>query len=123
MKPETKTILIVEDDEASREFLTEVIGNLGYRILMTVNGRDGIEMFRKTAVDLVLLDIRLPDLNGVEVLKILKQISASVPVVAQTAFAMQQEKQEFLDEGFDDYLSKPIRPENLVKIIHKYIST
>ncbi len=121
MKPENKIILAVEDDEASREFLSEVINNLGYIFIAATNGQNGIDLFRKHGADLVLLDIRLPDINGLEVLAEIKKLSAGTPVIAQTAFAMQKEKEEFLSNGFDGYLSKPIRPDTLISVIDEFL--
>ena len=121
MKPEDHTILVVEDDEASREFLSEVIDSLGYKLITAKNGREGIDHFKKYGADLILLDIRLPDINGLKVLEFLKDHSPEIPVIAQTAFAMQQEKEEFLSGGFDGYISKPVKPEALARSIRKFL--
>ncbi|HYW96496.1 MAG TPA: response regulator [Bacteroidales bacterium] len=121
MKSEDHTILVVEDDEASREFLSEVIGSLGYKLITAKNGREGIDHFKKYGADLILLDIRLPDINGIEVLERLKEHSPEIPVIAQTAFAMQQEREEFLSRGFDGYISKPVKPEALASAILKFL--
>ncbi len=121
MKTKNQTILVVEDDEASREFLSEVLDSLGYNFISTQNGIEGLELFKLHSPSLVLLDIRLPDINGIEVLNRIKKLSPETPVIAQTAFAMEPEKEEFLRNGFDGYLSKPIKPEVLAETIKKYI--
>ncbi len=121
MKPKTPTILIIEDDEASREFLSEVISIQGYEFILAGNGIDGIEQFTKHGADLILLDIRLPDISGIEVLKKLRKLSPSVPVIAQTAFAMEKDRDEFLKAGFDGYLSKPIKPDDLISAIETFL--
>ncbi len=121
MKNETQKILVVEDDEASREFLSEVIENLGYEFITAQNGSEAKEFFRLHLPDLVLLDIRLPDINGIEVLKYIKSISSDTPVIAQTAFAMEKEREAFMAMGFDGYISKPIRPDVLADTIKSYM--
>ena len=116
-----KVILVVEDDEISLEFLKELFEPFKVKLLFAYNGRDSIEICRsELEIDLVLMDVQLPILNGKEAMKEIKQIRPDLPIVAQTAFAMSGDKEKYLRDGFDDYISKPINVQELISIVEKY---
>lgn len=114
-----KTILIGEDEEFNFKFLENVLSPSKVNILWGINGKEVIELFNSnTNIDLVLLDIKMPKMNGYEVLKEIKKTNRNIPVVAQTAYAMRGDKEKLLNEGFSDYISKPIKVETLLNLIH-----
>lgn len=118
-----KTILVVEDDEISMEFLTELLSPSKVKILTAINGLQAVEICAANRmVDLVLMDVRLPKLNGKEAMQEIKKQSPDKIVIAQTAFAMSGDKERYLELGFDDYISKPIVMDDLIKLISKYFS-
>jgi two-component system, cell cycle response regulator DivK len=103
-------ILIVEDNEKSRKLARDVLRFNGFRTIETANATDGIAMAEAQLPAVILMDIRLPDLDGVAALRRIRQqpATATIPVVALTAFAMGADRERLLDAGFDGYLVKPI---------------
>jgi CheY-like chemotaxis protein len=121
-KWEGKVILAVEDDEISLEFLKELFEPYKVNLLSTFNGQSAIEMCKSEPnIELVLMDVQLPILNGKEAMLEIKKIKPDLPVIAQTAFAMSGDKERYLQDGFDDYVSKPINVPELLTIVTKYL--
>lgn len=113
-KSELKTILIVEDDASSFEFLKIILSKHGYKHLWAKEGESAVEMCKENAsIDLVLMDINMPVLNGYDATKIIKSFKPELPIIAQTAFSIMGDRQKSLDSGCDDYISKPIDKELL----------
>ena len=119
-----KKILIAEDDFYSREMITHLLMKTGATILVVGDGMEAVEKFQldQDNIDLVLLDIQLPEMNGFEVLKILRTIKPDLSVIAQTAYAMLEDIRRFREAGFTDYITKPISQEKLFAILDKYLS-
>jgi PAS domain S-box-containing protein len=114
-------VLIVEDDEVNYIYLSEVMSGIKAKVLHTRNGADTLKLFkRNNQIDIVLMDIKLPDMSGYEVTKELKKIKPSVYVVAQTAYAMTGDREKALESGCNEYLAKPIRQEELLDLIMRY---
>lgn len=105
-------ILIVEDEKGVSEILKAYLEKEGYGVYLTENGLDGIEVFRKEKIDLVILDLMLPDIEGEEVCKILRRIS-DVYIFMLTAKSTLNDKIEGLNIGADEYLTKPLSPREL----------
>jgi two-component system cell cycle response regulator DivK len=103
-------ILIVDDNDKNLKLVRDILQYHGFRTLEATTGRQGIDLARETDPDVVLLDIQLPDIDGVRALQELRAsaMAAATPVVALTAFAMKSDRQRFLDEGFSGYIAKPI---------------
>jgi two-component system cell cycle response regulator DivK len=103
-------ILIVEDDERSRKLLRDVLRFHGYRTVEADTGNAGFELARSEQPCLILMDIRLPDIDGTEVLDLLRAdpSTAAIPVLAVTASVMRGDEQHFLRVGFNGYIPKPI---------------
>ena len=118
-----KTILIVEDDALSMKLETEVLQVNGYDILQSVDGSDTMELVREHHPDLIIMDIQLPEISGVEHLKALKADEAlkDIPVLAVTAFALKGDKESFLEAGFDGYIAKPISLPHFLETVEKFI--
>jgi len=115
-------ILIVEDNEKNMKLLRDVLSAEGYRALEAASGEQAIALAVAHAPDLVLMDIRLPDLDGVEVLRRLrsdKRVSA-MPVLAVTAQAMRGDQERFLAAGFDGYVPKPVDITALVAVVSEH---
>jgi hypothetical protein len=116
-KWDNKTVLIVEDDYTSFIYLQTALSITGINIIHAKNGEEAIEMFKNKQVDLVLMDIQLPQMDGITVTKKIKEIKKNIPVIAQTAHAMVEDRSKVIQAGCDDYLSKPInRAELFVKM-------
>jgi len=113
-----KTILIVEDDESSFEFLQVVLENSGINIIWAEDGEVSVKLCKENSnIDLVLMDINIPVMNGYDATREIKKFRPDLPIIAQTAYAIAGDREKSLDAGCDDYISKPIKKEKLLKII------
>jgi two-component system cell cycle response regulator DivK len=106
----TRLILIVDDNENNRKLARDVLEFAGFETITATGGVEGVSLAMERKPDLVLMDIRMPDLSGTEALKLLREDSrtAGIPVVALTSSTMRGDEQRFIAEGFDGYLAKPI---------------
>ena len=110
-----KVFLIVEDDEISLEFLKELFEPYEIKMLSAYNGQDAIDVCKTNpAIDLILMDVQLPIMNGREAKKEIKKLRPELPIIAQTAFAMSGDREKYLHDGFDNYISKPINVQEQV---------
>jgi len=118
-----KTIFIVEDIEFNIKLLTSYLEETNSIIIIAEDGNEALIKYNenKNNIDLILMDIQLPEMNGTEVTKIIRTIDTDTPIIAQTAYAMRDEVDDIMSYGFDDLIKKPIRKEELIKIINKYI--
>ncbi|MBN2612667.1 MAG: PAS domain S-box protein [Bacteroidales bacterium] len=118
-----KKFLIVEDDKASLAFMKVLFKLTRAKLVFAAKGQEAIDIFMKEKnFDLVLMDIQLPDINGLEVTKMLKGIDRNIPVIAQTAYAMYGDESKCLKAGCDDYISKPVDITDLFFKINRLIS-
>lgn len=121
-------ILLAEDDDISQFVVSRVLQNLGHQVHPVKNGREALDILREISdFDILLLDIQMPVLDGVEVTRILRSKSeyqkyASIPIVAMTAYAMAGDKETFLDCGMNDYISKPVDPAELIKVLERVVA-
>jgi CheY-like chemotaxis protein len=117
-----KTILIVEDDEVSNEFFEEVLKPTEAKLLFAKEGKTAIQMCKDNPdIDIILMDIQLPVMDGQEAADEIRKINRDIIMIAQTAYAMSDDREKYLSSGFDDYISKPITPSALLELIDKYI--
>jgi PAS domain S-box-containing protein len=118
----TKTILIVEDDAPNAEYLKEVLSGKGLQILVAYSGKETFQIIKNNPViDLILMDIRLPDMNGLDLTRIIKKNNPKVIVIAQTAYVSSSDMQDCLDAGCSDFVAKPINKQKLVSMIDYYL--
>jgi two-component system cell cycle response regulator DivK len=115
-------ILIVEDNEKNMKLFRDVLMASGHRTLEATTGGQAVELATAHSPDLVLMDIQLPDIGGVEALGRLRadERTASLPVVALTAQAMDGDRERFLAAGFNGYLSKPVNVADLIATVKHY---
>jgi len=115
-------ILVVEDNGKSMKLFRDVLQATGYRTLEATTGGQAIELASEHAPDLVLMDIRLPDFDGVEALGRLRadERTASIPVLALTAQAMEGDREQCLAAGFDGYVSKPVNVVELLGTVRRH---
>ncbi|MDM8159537.1 response regulator [Labilibaculum sp. K2S] len=115
-----KTILIAEDDASSYSYLIEILGREGAKCIRAKNGREAVDYCKTIEkVDLLLMDINMPVMNGYEATKQIKNIKPELPVIAQTAYAMSGDREKILSIGCDLYLSKPVGKKTLLDAINK----
>lgn len=117
-----KTILIVEDEEISRFYFEKALKKTRANLFFVNNGYDAIELIKEnTEIDLVMMDIGLAGMNGLEATIKIKEINPEIPVIIQTAFALQTTREEALKCGCDEFITKPIRIETLLTILKKHL--
>jgi len=116
-------ILVIDDDESQRRLLYVLLSDRGYRVLLADSGTCGIAMACQERPDLILLDIRLPDISGLEVAGVLRasRETSSIPIAAITALAMPGDERTIRENGCDAYMAKPIRVEQLLKLVARLL--
>ncbi|HNX44203.1 MAG TPA: response regulator [Bacteroidales bacterium] len=118
---EGKTILIVEDDEINYHFLNIILERTGAQILHAADGQKAIDMVKANHVDLILMDIRIPVIDGYTATRMVKNLRPDLPVIAQTAHALDDEKNLCIEAGANDYMAKPINRKQLLLKISRYL--
>ena len=118
-----KTVLIVEDNELNMKLFNDLLEAHNIATLQTKDGREVLEIVREHLPDLIIMDIQLPEVSGLEVTKWLKAEDAlkHIPVVAVTAFAMKGDERKIREVGCDDYISKPISVSHFMEVVHKHL--
>lgn len=118
------TILIVEDNEKNMKLVRDVLRVKGYQTLEAGTGEDGVRIAGESRPDLVLMDIQLPGMNGIDALKALRAepSTAGIPVIALTASVMQQDRQEIMRAGFDGFIEKPINLREFLDTVQKTLA-
>ena len=115
-------ILIAEDVESNFLYLKAVLSKLNATIFWAKNGIEAVDICNdKNAIDLIFMDLQMPEMNGYEATQILKKRYPNMPIVAQTAFAMSDDREKALDSGCDDYLAKPIKSKDLLSVVEKFL--
>jgi two-component system, cell cycle response regulator DivK len=117
-----KRVLIVEDNEKNMKLFRDVLQATGYSTLEATTGEEAIELSLSQAPALVLMDVQLPGIDGVEALERMRQNerTASIPVLALTAQAMSGDRERFLEAGFDGYLAKPVDVGALIEAVREH---
>jgi CheY-like chemotaxis protein len=114
-------VLIAEDEETNYVFLSEMLSIYGPTLIHAENGLEAVEaVIKNQSINLILMDLKMPVMDGFEAAKEIKRIRPQLPIIAQTAFAAVADKESVMKKGFDDYISKPIKPEALLKIIDRF---
>jgi CheY-like chemotaxis protein len=123
-RPPARRILVVEDTPELLELLTIVLNSGGYIVLQATNGREALELARRELPDIILADVEMPEMDGMELLRRAREDARLLgrPIVALTACAMQGDRERLLDAGFTGYVSKPIRPHELLPQIERYLA-
>ena len=117
-------ILIVEDNEKNMKLVRDVLQAKGYATIEAVTGEDGVRLAKERRPALVLMDIQLPGINGIEALRQLRAdpATASIPVIAVTASVMASDRRNITDAGFDDYVSKPLNLKEFLDAVRKSLA-
>jgi CheY-like chemotaxis protein len=118
---EFKKILIAEDEETNYLFIEAILEDTKATLIWAKNGVEAVEKFNGD-IDLILMDIKMPEMDGLTAARKIREISNSVPIIAQTAYAMSEDKNKCLNAGCNDYLTKPINHKLLLTTIDKFLS-
>ncbi len=116
-----KRVLIIEDNPDNMVLITRLLEKFGYQTLKATTGFEGIEIALKEKPDFILLDIQLPDIEGTEVLRRIRDVEAckNIPIIAVTSYAMSGDRQRLLSAGCNGYIEKPIDPEHIISQIRE----
>jgi CheY-like chemotaxis protein len=115
--------LIVEDDLSSYEYLYEILSSAGCNVSHADNGDSALALFSEsTSMDLILLDIQLPETDGYEIARTIREANTKVPIIAQTAHALPEDRKKCLESGCNSYITKPIQYELLISVLKEYLS-
>lgn len=117
-------ILIVEDDITSQFLLENFLSDYNYSLIIAESGNKAIEKVKELQekIELILMDVELPELDGYDATKEIKKINPKIPIIMQTAHALLEEKEIAIKSGCNDFVSKPIIKNELIPIVEKYIS-
>lgn len=114
-------ILVAEDEEYNYLYIAEILSLYNVHILRAYDGKMALDLCSShPELNLVLMDLRMPVMDGYEATRRIKQIRPFLPVIAQTAYALDSDRRQALDEGFDDYITKPVSDSLLLELIEKY---
>jgi two-component system, cell cycle response regulator DivK len=118
-----KKILVIEDNESNMYLIRYILQKNGYAVSEAKDGATGIQKALKESPDLIIMDIQLPDINGLDATKMIRssETAGKLPIVAVTSYAMVGDRQKALDAGCTGYIEKPIDPETFIADLRKYI--
>lgn len=120
---ENTTVLVAEDEQSNFIYIHDLLKRYQYNVIHAKNGKEAVKQIKTNRnIDLVLMDIKMPIMNGIDATKEIRKVNREIPVIAQTAYAMADDKKRALEAGCNDYLAKPISVRNLTNIIHKHIN-
>jgi two-component system cell cycle response regulator DivK len=119
------TILIVEDNEKNMKLVRDILQHRGHMTIEAANGSDGVRLARERRPDLVLMDIQLPDIDGIEALRQIRTEPAldATPVLAVSASVMPDEQQQIVASGFDAYVTKPINIKQFLETVQRFLTS
>ncbi|HAF30454.1 MAG TPA: response regulator [Bacteroidales bacterium] len=116
-----KKILIAEDEDSNYRYLEMVLNKTKAKILWAKDGIEAIELCKEHEPDLILMDIKMPNMDGLEATREIKKTHPEIPVIAQTAFAMENDERMSLEAGCNSYLSKPIKANKLMEVLSTFL--
>ena len=118
-----KSILVADDELHNYIIVEKALEDTNIKIFHAENGEQAVEIFKKNpTIDIILMDIRMPEMGGLEATKFIRSINRETPIIAFTAFALSDNEAIALEFGCDDYLSKPVRSEFLLKKLNEYLT-
>lgn len=119
-----KSVLVVEDNDLNMKLFHDLLEAQGYNVLQTRDGMEALKIAREHVPDLILMDIQLPEVSGLEVTKWLKEDESlrTIPVIAVTAFAMKGDEEKIREGGCEAYIAKPISVTNFLETVAKYLN-
>ncbi len=117
-----KNLLIVEDDLYNADYFREILSGTQMNIIHTSFGKEAVRISLNQPIDLVLMDIRLPDINGYEATRQIRQMRPDLKIIVQTAYASNEDRQKAINAGANDYISKPIKYDLLMTKIKRHLS-
>lgn len=119
------TVLVVEDNALNRKLIRDVLEHAGFSVVVATSGEEGVDVAVRGGLDLVLMDLQLPGIDGTEAMRRIRADprSQQLPVVAVTAYAMSADREQVSSAGFDGYIEKPISTRTLPTIVGRHVRT
>ncbi|MBR3655575.1 MAG: response regulator, partial [Prevotella sp.] len=117
----TAPLVLVAEDEDSNFELVKIVLSKQYRLLRARNGIEAVTYCEDEHPDLILMDIRMPDMNGLDATRIIKEVNHDIPVIALSAYAFDENIREAKAAGCDEFMAKPFRVEDLIDMVEKYV--
>jgi two-component system, cell cycle response regulator DivK len=119
----SKNILIIEDNEQNMYLVTFILEKHGYRVFQAQTGREGLALAKQNPIDLILLDIQLPELDGYAIAKMIREVDSlkKIPMIAVTSYAMSGDREKALESGCTGYIEKPINPDTFMKEVQLFL--
>ncbi len=122
-KGENYKLLLAEDDFANAEYVKLVVRHQNINIIHAKNGAEAVDLFKNNPlVDLILMDIKMPIMDGYEATREIRRLNVDIPVIALTAFALDGDREKALNSGCTDYLTKPVSKDILLSVIGSYLA-
>jgi CheY-like chemotaxis protein len=115
-----KKILVAEDEDSNYE-LVKIVLQKRYRLIRAHNGIEAVTLNEDEHPDMILMDIRMPQMNGLDATRIIKEVSRNTPVIALSAYAFEENIREAKAAGCDEFMAKPFKVENLIEMVRKYL--
>lgn len=120
---QTVRILIAEDEDSGYRVFERILNGEGFDVIRAVNGKEAVEIaLSDKYIQLIIMDIKMPELNGVEATRIIHKAVPALPIIATSAFTMPGDKKVYLEAGCIDYIPKPIRSEELISMVKCYVN-
>jgi CheY-like chemotaxis protein len=121
----TQEILIIEDNEDNSILAEKILNYYGFKTVVKIHGQAALEYCKNNFPALILMDLSLPDIDGIELTKLLRQNDSfqSIPIIALTAHAMRETQQSAAKAGLNEFLTKPFLPNDLITLVKKYLKT
>ncbi len=116
---EKTTLLVAEDEEFNFIYIEELLSETDLKLIHAINGNEAVEIFKNGKIDIILMDLKMPVMDGFEATKEIRKFNKQVPIIAQTAFSYKRE--DCINSGFTDYITKPFNDEQLIKMITQYV--
>ncbi|MEQ8191038.1 MAG: response regulator [Candidatus Eremiobacterota bacterium] len=115
-------ILLAEDVLTNQKLATSLLKKRGHSVVVANNGKEAVEIFSREKFDLILMDIQMPVLDGIQATGLIRERDTDIPIIAMTAHAMKGDREKFLSEGMNDYIAKPLKIKEVFEVIEKYTS-
>ena len=115
-------ILVVDDDNSTRLLLHTWLKKIGHAADMAESGETAVELVKKSDFDMVLMDLRMPNMDGIEAVREIRKRNKQVPILAVSAYTMDEDKAEIIGAGCNEFLSKPVIPKQLMRMAQKYFN-
>jgi CheY-like chemotaxis protein len=115
-----KMVLVCEDEEYNFILLDAILSRHGINIIWAKDGKQGVDHAQKHNFDMVLMDIKMPVMDGIDAFNEIRKFNKSIPIIAQTAYGLKEDRERIIDIGFDEHVPKPIKSQELLDVLCRF---